>query len=117
MKKLFLLPLLAISLIGCKQQKWDNALEHFCKFYNDDYISVYIETTTDHDVHELRTISRMLMAKSTFKRDEYNFLYAKLDVIYLSSDKFHELNWLVEYKYNDDYSYEQATNYSVVYVE
>lgn len=115
MKKLFLLPLLLLT--ACSSEKYDDSFKHFCDFYNNDYVSTYIETTTDHDVHELRTISMTLVAESVFKRDDYNFLYAKLDVIYLSNDKFHELKWLVEYKYNDDYSYEQVTNYSVVYVE
>ena len=111
MKKLLIL-LLPLLLIGCKSKNYyDDSFEHFCNFYNDDYVSYYIETTTEHEVHELRTIAKTLAGRSVIKRDGYNLIYAKLDVLYLSNEKFYNLNWLVEYKYNDDYSYENATNY------
>lgn len=114
MKKILLiLPFLLLT--GCDNKKYDDSFDHFCDFYDDYHVSYYIETTTDNDVHELRYVSKTLMGKSTIKRDDCNFIYAKLDVTYVSNGEFYKLNWLVEYKYNDDYSYENTTDYSVTY--
>ena len=116
MKKILLfLPFLLLT--GCNNKKYDDSFDHFCDFYDNYHVSCHIESTTDHDVHELKYVSKTLMGKSNIKRDDYNFIYAKLNVTYISDHKVYELNWLVEYKYSDDYSYEQATDYSVAYIE
>ena len=109
-KLLLLLPL--VLLTACSNKNYDDSFDHFCDFYDNYKVSYYIEATSAHDVHELRYVSKILMGKSTIKRDGYNLIYAKLDVTYLSSDKFYNLNWLVEYKYSDDYSYENVACYS-----
>lgn len=111
MKKVLFLPLLLLT--ACNNKKYDDSFDHFCDYYDNYKISYYIETTTDHDVHELKAISKTLMGKSIIKRDGYNFIYAKVDVTYLS-DELYKLNWLVEYKYNDDFSYENIACYSNV---
>jgi len=112
-KLLFLLPML---LTGCEEQTYDDSFKHFCDYYNSDYVSAYIETTTEHDVHEIRTTSKTFMAHSIFEREGHNFLYAKLDVLYLTDEHFHSLKWLVEYEYSKDYSYENVVCYSNVEV-
>lgn len=110
-KTILLLVACILSLGACSKAKNNETnFDRFCKYYNDAYVNCYIENA-GYLIEETTVVSKKLMAEG--KRDGLNYLYADVEAEFLipKDNLEHKLKWLVEYTFNDDFSYQYVMSY------